>query len=59
MLFYGEAGNGKTSIAEILSDLSANGHGVGRELFALFRQHAAVAEQGASPLFAALPHPLP
>ena len=40
-------------------DLSAHGHGVGRELFALFRQHAAVAEQGASPLFAALPHPLP
>ena len=31
----------------------------GRELFALFRQHAAVAEQGASPLFAPLPHPLP
>ena len=40
-------------------DLSANGHGVGRELFALFRQHASVAEQGASPLFAPLPHPLP
>lgn len=40
-------------------DLSSNGHGVGRELFALFRQHAAVAEQGASPLFDHLPHPLP
>ncbi|WP_302173833.1 phosphogluconate dehydratase [uncultured Hydrogenophaga sp.] len=32
-------------------DLSTHSHGVGRELFALFRQHAGVAEQGASPLF--------
>lgn len=33
-------------------DLSANQHGTGRELFGLFRQHASVAELGASPLFA-------
>ncbi|MDP3252869.1 MAG: phosphogluconate dehydratase [Hydrogenophaga sp.] len=32
-------------------DLSANQHGTGRELFAMFRQHASVAELGASPLF--------
>jgi phosphogluconate dehydratase len=32
-------------------DLSANQHGTGRELFGLFRQHASVAELGASPLF--------
>jgi phosphogluconate dehydratase len=32
-------------------DLSANGHGMGRELFALFRRHAALAEAGGSPLF--------
>jgi phosphogluconate dehydratase len=32
-------------------DLSANQHGTGRDLFALFRQHASAAEQGASPLF--------
>jgi phosphogluconate dehydratase len=33
-------------------DLGANQHGTGRELFGLFRQHASVAELGASPLFA-------
>ncbi len=32
-------------------DLSANGHGYGRELFALFRRNAGLAEHGASPLF--------
>ncbi len=32
-------------------DLSANGHGYGRELFALFRRHAGMAERGASALF--------
>ena len=32
-------------------DLSHNGHGTGRELFGLFRQHASTAETGASPLF--------
>ncbi len=31
-------------------DLSANVHGTGRELFGLFRQHAAMAEAGGSPL---------
>jgi phosphogluconate dehydratase len=31
-------------------DLSANDHGVGRELFALFRKHVSSAQQGASPL---------
>ncbi|MDP3166658.1 MAG: dihydroxy-acid dehydratase, partial [Hydrogenophaga sp.] len=31
--------------------LSANPHATGRELFAMFRQHASVAELGASPLF--------
>jgi phosphogluconate dehydratase len=31
-------------------DLSANAHGTGRELFGLFRRHAATAELGASPL---------
>ena len=34
-------------------DLSANERGVGRELFALFRRHAADAELGGSPLFLA------
>jgi phosphogluconate dehydratase len=32
-------------------DLSHNGHGTGRELFGMFRQHASTAETGASPLF--------
>ncbi len=32
-------------------DLSANGFGVGRELFAAFRAHVGAAEAGASPLF--------
>jgi phosphogluconate dehydratase len=32
-------------------DLSANAHGMGRELFSLFRQHAGAAERGGSPLF--------
>ena len=31
-------------------DLSGNAHGMGRALFGLFRQHAALAEQGGSPL---------
>ena len=33
-------------------DLSANEHGVGRELFAAFRRHVGPAEAGATPLFA-------
>ena len=32
-------------------DLSHNSHGTGRELFGLFRQHAGMAEAGASPLW--------
>ncbi len=32
-------------------DLSGNGHGYGRELFALFRRNAGMAERGGSPLF--------
>ncbi len=32
-------------------DLSHNQHGTGRDLFALFRQNASAAEEGASPLF--------
>jgi phosphogluconate dehydratase len=32
-------------------DLSHNSHGTGRGLFSLFRQHAAMAEAGASPLW--------
>ena len=32
-------------------DLSHNSHGTGRELFGLFRKHAAMAEAGASPLW--------
>ena len=32
-------------------DLSANGHGYGRELFGLFRRNAGMAENGASALF--------
>jgi phosphogluconate dehydratase len=32
-------------------DLSQNSHGTGRELFGLFRQHAVMAEAGASPLW--------
>lgn len=32
-------------------DLSANAHGMGRELFGLMRRHASLAEQGASALF--------
>jgi phosphogluconate dehydratase len=32
-------------------DLSGNGHGYGRELFALFRRNAGMAECGGSPLF--------
>ncbi|MFO1379825.1 MAG: hypothetical protein U1F63_05615 [Chitinivorax sp.] len=31
-----------------VADLSANQHGMGRELFGLFRAHATAAEQGAS-----------
>jgi len=34
-------------------DLSHNAHGSGRELFGLFRRHAAAAEAGASPLLGA------
>ena len=36
----------------VMPDLSANAHGTGRELFGLFRRHAATAEAGASPLLA-------
>lgn len=36
----------------VVPDLSANEHGVGRELFAAFRRHVGAAEAGASPLFA-------
>ncbi len=32
-------------------DLSANGHGYGRELFGLFRRNAGLAENGGSALF--------
>jgi phosphogluconate dehydratase len=32
-------------------DLAGNGHGIGRELFALFRARVGAAEAGASPLF--------
>ncbi len=32
-------------------DLSGNQHGTGRDIFALFRTNAALAEEGASPLF--------
>jgi phosphogluconate dehydratase len=32
-------------------DLSGNQHGTGRDIFALFRAHATLAEEGASPLF--------
>ena len=32
-------------------DLVANGFGLGRELFAVFRNHVGPAEAGASPLF--------
>ena len=32
-------------------DISHNSHGTGRELFGLFRQHAGMAEAGASPLW--------
>jgi phosphogluconate dehydratase len=32
-------------------DLSENEHGIGRELFALFRARVGAAEAGASPLF--------
>ncbi|PUE61076.1 phosphogluconate dehydratase [Limnohabitans sp. Rim8] len=32
-------------------DLSGNQHGTGRDIFALFRANAALAEEGASPLF--------
>jgi phosphogluconate dehydratase len=36
----------------IVPDLSAHAQGTGRELFGLFRRHAATAEAGASPLLA-------
>jgi phosphogluconate dehydratase len=36
----------------VTPDLSANEHGVGRELFAAFRRHVGPAEAGATPLFA-------
>jgi phosphogluconate dehydratase len=36
----------------VVPDLSAHAHGTGRELFGLFRRHAATAEAGASPLLA-------
>jgi phosphogluconate dehydratase len=32
-------------------NLSANQHGIGRDIFSLFRQHAGLAERGASALF--------
>ncbi|MEL6598083.1 MAG: phosphogluconate dehydratase [Pseudomonadota bacterium] len=35
------------------ADLSANAYGIGRELFALFRQNVGPAAEGASPLYAA------
>ena len=35
-------------------DLSGNQHGTGRDIFALFRANAALAEEGASPLFNSL-----
>ena len=35
----------------VVPDLSHNSQGTGRELFGLFRQHAAMAEAGASPLW--------
>jgi phosphogluconate dehydratase len=35
-------------------DLSGNQHGTGRDIFALFRANAALAEEGASPLFSHL-----
>jgi phosphogluconate dehydratase len=37
-----------------LPDLSGNQHGTGRDLFALFRAHAAHAEDGASPLLTSI-----
>jgi phosphogluconate dehydratase len=36
----------------VTPDLSANEHGMGRELFAAFRRHVGPAEAGATPLFA-------
>jgi len=33
------------------ADLSGNEHGLGRELFGLFRRNAGLAERGGSPLF--------
>ena len=47
----------KTVTAELAArtaptpDLSGNQHGTGRDIFALFRANAALAEEGASPLF--------
>ena len=38
------------------ADLSANQRGTGRDLFALFRDHAAHAEDGASPLLSHVHH---
>jgi phosphogluconate dehydratase len=35
-------------------DLSGNQHGTGRDIFAIFRANAALAEAGASPLFSHL-----
>jgi phosphogluconate dehydratase len=35
-------------------DLSGNQHGTGRDIFALFRANAALAEEGASPLLSHL-----
>ena len=35
-------------------DLSGNQHGTGRDIFALFRANAALAEEGASPLFTSI-----
>jgi phosphogluconate dehydratase len=37
--------------APVMPDLTSNHHGIGRELFALFRDHASPATEGASPLW--------
>jgi phosphogluconate dehydratase len=34
-----------------IPDLTGNQHGTGRDIFAMFRTNAALAEEGASPLF--------
>ena len=54
--YYAQVSRGQLDLLAarqpVVPDLRAHAHGTGRELFGLFRRHAATAEAGASPLLA-------